>query len=205
MTAANYRQAFGLKILNARHPGVRRLKRQGYQPEIHGNKVWRSSYLVMDYLQRHPLPKTTRVLEIGCGWGALGLFCAKRFGCKTHGVDADAKVLPFFALQAQVNGLSVTAEDKSFKQLDQAWLASFDLILGADVCFWEPMADDLFCLMGRAKKAGVQQVMIADPCRAPFTALSARCQKNYGDGAKVVEKHLRRPVNASGEILIVNL
>ena len=50
------RQAFGLKILNAGHPSIRKLKSQGFQAEIHGNKFWNSSFLVMDYLKRNPLP-----------------------------------------------------------------------------------------------------------------------------------------------------
>ena len=65
------------------------------------------------------------------------------------------------------------------------------------------MADELFRLAGRARKAGVKQVMIADPCRPPFTDLSERCQDKYGDDVEVVEKFLKRPVNASGEILII--
>ena len=65
------RQAFGLKILNAGHPSIRKLKSQGFQAEIHGNKFWNSSFLVMDYLKRNPLPQGIRVLEIGCGWGLL--------------------------------------------------------------------------------------------------------------------------------------
>jgi len=47
--------------------------------------------------------------------------------------------------------------------------------------------------------------MIADPCRAPFTELAKRCKDQFGDQAQVEEKWLKRPVPASGEILIVNL
>ena len=67
MAARKHRQAFGLKILNANHPGIRQIKREGHQAEIHGNKFWNSSYLIMDYLKKNPLPKRSRVLEIGCG------------------------------------------------------------------------------------------------------------------------------------------
>ena len=205
MSAAQYRQAYGLKILNARHPGVRRLKRSGHQAEIHGNRFWNASYLAMDYLRRHPLPQGTRVLEVGCGWGLLGQFCAKRFGCQVHGTDADANVLPFLALQAQVNGVQMTAEQKSFRQLSAAALARYDLILGADICFWEPMTADLFSLIARAAQAGVRRVMIADPCRAPFSSLSRRCQQRYGAAAKDLDQWLTRPVKATGNLLLINL
>ena len=111
------RRAFGLKILNANHKEIRRLKREGHQAELHGNKFWNSSFLVMDYLRKHPLPKKTRVLEIGCGWGLLGLYCAKKFGCKVSGIDADENVLAYLALHAQVNDVKMRGEKKSFERL----------------------------------------------------------------------------------------
>jgi hypothetical protein len=63
------------------------------------------------------------------------------------------------------------------------------------------MTGILYNLIGRAKKAGVKTIMIADPCRPPFTALVKKCRGKYD--VQVEEKFLKRPVNASGEILIV--
>ena len=54
MNPSTQRQAFGLKILNAKHHAVRKLKAEGHQAEIHGNKFWNSSFLIMDHLKRHP-------------------------------------------------------------------------------------------------------------------------------------------------------
>ena len=197
-----HRQAFGLKILNANHASIRQLKRTGHQAEIHGNKFWNSSYLIMDYLKKHPLPGKSRVLEIGCGWGLLGLYCARRFGNRVHGIDADRNVLPYLELHASINDLKMTAERKTFNQLTVDYLKKFDVILGADVCFWDEMTGQLFNLIARARRASVKQVMIADPCRPPFNDLVTRCQDRLPD-VDVVEKFLHRPVNASGEILVV--
>ncbi len=196
------RQAFGLKILNANHPEVRRLKREGFQAELHGNKFWNSSFLIMDYLKKHPLKKKARVLEIGCGWGLLGLYCAKNFQARVTGIDADENVLPYLELHAEINGLKMTGEKKSFQQLTVAYLSQFDIILGADICYWDEMTDILAKLIARSKRAGVKQVLIADPCRPPFTDLAEKCTEKY-DSVELVEKFLSRPVNASGEILIV--
>ena len=202
MSTRQYRQAFGLKILNANHPGVRQLKREGYVAEIHGNKFWNSSYLIMNHLKRNPLPKRSRVLEIGCGWGLLGLFCAKEFGNKAHGIDADENVLPYLELHSKVNGFKMTGEKKTFNQLSVDYLSNFDVIMGADICFWDELGNQLFNMIRRAKKAGVKQVLISDPCRPPFNDLAERCETRL-EGVERVEKFLKRPVNASGEILIV--
>jgi len=203
MPSRNKRKAFGLTVLNASHPLVRQLKREGIVAQIHGNKFWNSSYLLMDYLRKNPLPKSARVLEIGCGWGLLGLYCGTQFGNRVHGIDADSNVLPYLDLHAEVNGVKMTREKKTFNQLTIDYLRSFDVILGADICFWDDMTAQLFNLIKRAQKAGVKQVMIADPCRPPFSALVSRCEEKL-DQVTVLEKFLKRPVNASGEILIVN-
>ena len=71
MTQRNYRQAFGLKILNSNHAKVRQLKKEGYVAEIHGNKFWNSSFLIMSYLKKQRIPKKYKVLEIGCKKGFL--------------------------------------------------------------------------------------------------------------------------------------
>jgi hypothetical protein len=44
--------------------------------------------------------------------------------------------------------------------------------------------------------------MVSDPCRPPFSELAVKCDEKL-DNVELVEKFLKRPVNASGEILIV--
>ncbi len=197
------RRAFGVKILNSNHKEIRRLKRDGHVAELHGNKFWNSSFLIMNHLRKHPLKKRSRVLEIGCGWGLLGIFCAERFDSRVTGIDADENVLPYMELHADVNKVKIAGEKKTFQQLSVGYLSQFDVVVGADICFWDEMAGMLFNLTHRAVKAGVKQIMIADPCRPPFSDLSERCQKRYGDNAKVEAMWLSHPVRASGEILIV--
>lgn len=206
MANPDRRTAFGVKILNSNHKDIRRLKREGYVAEIHGNKFWNSSFLIMDYLKKNPLKENVRVLEIGCGWGLLGIYCARQFDAQVTGIDADENVLPYMALHADINKVQITGRKMTFAQLSTKVLQDFDVILGADVCFWDEMSPMLLNMIKRAEKAGVSKVMIADPCRSPFTDLSQRCLKRYGeDQVTVEEKWLKRPVNASGEILIVDL
>ncbi|MDP6980748.1 MAG: methyltransferase domain-containing protein [Myxococcota bacterium] len=200
--ARDSRTAFGLEILNSNHPEVRKLKREGNWPYIHGHKFWNSSFLIMNELRREPLPRGSRVLEIGCGWGLLGIYCAKNFDARVTGVDADRNVFPFLELHARRNGVEIETEVKRFERLTVERLRDFDVILGADICFWDELTPILFNLMRRAGKAGVKQVIIGDPSRSPFTDLANRCDETYRS-ARVVARSIARPVRAIGELLIV--
>jgi predicted nicotinamide N-methyase len=192
----------GLKILNAHHSDIRSLKIQGHAPEIHGHKFWNSSFLMMNYLKKHPLQEGARVLEIGCGWGLLGIFCAREFNARVTGTDADSNVFPFLDLHARINGVKVHTVKKSFEKLTVKDLTSFDVVLGADICFWDPLSPVLFKLIKRSLRAGVQQVMIADPSRSPFNRLADRCV-NELQAVEILERRMTRPIRARAEILIV--
>ena len=120
------------------------------------------------------------------------------------GIDADENVLPYMELHAQMNDVKIIGKKMSFGQLTVEKLKAFDIILGADICFWDEMSPLLFNLIKRALKAGVSTIMISDPCRPPFADLVARCQDKYDNKVELEEKWLSRPVHASGEILIVH-
>jgi len=197
------RRALGLQIMNSSHRDIKRLKQEGYVAELHGNKFWNSSFLLMNHLKKHPLKKNARVLEIGCGWGLLGIFCAKNFSARVTGVDADKNVFPFLNLHSELNGVKVKTEKSSFEQLTQNWLANFDVILGSDICFWDDMSIILYNLIRRSLRAGVKQIIISDPCRSPFNDLANRCQERLAN-AYTVSRRMSRPVRASGELLIID-
>jgi predicted nicotinamide N-methyase len=197
------RRALGLQILNSSHRDIKSLKQEGYVAELHGNKFWNSSFLIMNHLKRHPLKKGTRVLELGCGWGLLGIYCAKNFSARVTGMDVDKNVFPFLKLHGELNGVKIKTEQNSFEHLTKNWLSNFDVILGSDICFWDEMSVTLFNLIRRSLKAGVKQIIISDPCRSPFTELANRCQEKLPN-AYTVSRRMSRPVRASGELLIVN-
>lgn len=202
MARRTYRTANGLTLLQPSDPRMRVLKRAGHVAEIHGDRVWDSSFLLMRHLEHEPLARGARVLEIGCGWGLLGQFCAQRFGARVHGIDADPNVLPYLDLHAAVNGVTMTAERRRFEQLTSAFLSDFDVVLGADICFWDALVRPLYNLVRRARRAGVGRILIADPGRVPFQALASRCKRQL-DAVARVALDIRRPVHASGEVLAI--
>jgi predicted nicotinamide N-methyase len=195
------RQAFGLTILDASHPEVRRLRHEAAQPTLHGQKVWRASFLLMDYLQQHGLHTGARVLDLGCGWGLVGIYCAKTFNAQVTGLDADAAVFPYLQLHAQRNGVHIQTRQCTFAQLSPQDLAAFDFIVGADICFWDELIDPLYHLVRHGINAGVAEILVADPDRPPFDDLCARCATACD--AAVLDWEMTRPVATSGRILRV--
>jgi predicted nicotinamide N-methyase len=194
-------RAYGIRVLQSRHPEIRRLKRL-HAPSVHGNKHWASSWLLMDYFRHHGLAEGTRVMEIGCGWGLAGIYCAKKYGAIVTGVDIDPEVFPYLHLHAAINKVHVATLQQKFNRLKETHLQDIDVVIGADICFWDKMVYPLKRFILRAMNAGVQQVIIADPDRPPFQRISRYfVRKRRGE---VLDWSVQRPRNIHGQLLKIN-
>lgn len=195
------RQAYGVTSLTSRHPDLRRLKKEQTEPSLHGNKLWGSCYLMMEYLEQNPLEQGSKVMDIGCGWGLGSIYCAKTFGAVVTGVDADPAVFPFLNLLAAHNQVSIQTQTQRFEQISQQELAKFDVIIGADICFWDELAENVYRLIARAIKAGVSRIILTDPQRPPFTAMAERCvERHYAELLPVATSTPRR---FTGSVLVI--
>ena len=154
----------------------------------------------MDFLKRQGLPQDSRVIEVGCGWGLASIYCAKKHEARVTGVDMDSAVFPYLKLHAEVNRVRVKTERMKFQDLRKKRLSKFDLMIGADVCFWDELVDPVYKLIRRAVKADVQQVIIADPGRPPFHALSEKVVDKIG--GEVKEWELDEEIKAEAYLLI---
>jgi predicted nicotinamide N-methyase len=188
-------------MLAPSHPEVRRLQHAAAPPSLHGHKVWPTSLVLIDYLHQRGVPARARVLELGCGWGLVGTYCAKTFQAQVTGLDADAAVFPYLQLHAQRNGVHLATRHGTFADLTPQELAAFDLIVGADICFWEELVDPLYQLVRHGVAAGVAEILVADPGRPPFDELCAQCL-HQGE-AEVLAWAMTTPVKESGRILRV--
>lgn len=198
--AENEIQAFGVRVLLSHHPKVRRLKRDNL-PSHHGNKLWTSSWLLMDYIGRQGLPRKARVMDLGCGWGLAGIYCAKKHKACVTGVDIDSEVFPYLRLHAAINQVKIATMRKSFQGLTREQLRGIDVLIGADICFWDSLVDPLRRLIRRALDAGVKMVLIADPGRSTFEELGDYfCEKM---GGVLLDWEVRYPRRIQGQILKV--
>jgi predicted nicotinamide N-methyase len=193
-------EAYGVTILGSKHPWITERLEDG-PPEIHGDKFWHTTWLLLDHLERLRLRPKTRVLEIGCGWGIASAYCAKVRGAKVTALDADPNVLPIAKLQAEANGVKIRTVEGRFESVPADLLRETDVVVGADICFWDELVDPLFGLIRRALRAGVQRVVLADPGRPCFEDLAALCEEQLR--AILIDTETKKPTKADGYVLVV--
>jgi len=193
--------AYGVKGLLATHPAVRRLK-NGHQPSVHGTKVWNSSWLLMDYIEHCLDCRGVEALDIGCGWGLTGVYLAKNHGAAVTAVDIDPDIEPYLNLHAQKNEVALAFENAGFDQVTSRLLRDTDMIVGADICFWDELVDPLRRLIQRALRWNVGTILIADPGRQPFEDLAAQFESR--PDTEILDWDIDAPFEASGRILAIH-
>lgn len=193
-------QAYGIYLLQNKHRLIRRLKKV-YEPTVHGHKTWAASFLLMDYLTHNPIRRSTKVMEIGCGWGPASVFCARRFKSKVTGVDMDKDVFPFLEVVAALNDVEVEPLVSKFEDLPNKLLGQHKVLIGSDICFWDNLVQPLYRLVRRSLKAGTQRVIITDPGRPTFYELCDKLSKKHD--VTLQEWYATEPDRFVGEVLEV--
>jgi predicted nicotinamide N-methyase len=156
----------------------------------------------MDYLHTHSPEHYNSVIDVGCGWGLAGIWCAKTLGAEVTSVDADPNVFPYLQAAASINDVSTGHLVSRFEKLTTKKLAEYDMLIAADICFWDELVDPVANMVNRAVKAGVKQILIADPERSPFFEVADRCMRRHC--AEVVEWETKSPLSAQGAILVIH-
>ena len=189
----------GIKALKPNHPEVANLIEEGYQPSDFGSRIWRSSYLLIEYLSRHILSGTRQAMELGCGWGLAGTYLQKTFDVEVIATDRDADVFPFQQLVCRHNDIDMQTQHCSLSGLREHDLRDIDLMIGADICYSDDNARDIerLCLH-MTRQQGVE-LILADSGRAPFLNLVERLGLCYS--VKMTPLTLELPTAVSGHIL----
>ncbi len=138
-------------------------------------------------------------MEVGCGWGLAGIYCAKKYGAQVTGVDIDPEVFPYLRLHAKINNVPMTTMLKGFDELTQNHLRNVDVMIGADICFWDNMVSPLEHLIGRALDMGVKLVLIADPGRSSFDKFSENSVKNMS--GEMWDRTVEHPYSFQGKVM----
>lgn len=190
----------GVHFYRSRHARIRELKRQ-HAPSVFGYRIWSSCWLLMDYLKALGVSPGARIMEVGCGWGMAGIFCARELGAEVTCVDADPEVFHYLRLHSQLNRVRIATLNRRFEDLAAPELAGLDLLIGADICFWDEMTARLSVMIDRALACGVGRIIIADPGRSSFMSLAAYCLEAHD--ARVFTLSVRKPYTFTGRLLVI--
>lgn len=170
----------GVKYHTASHPEVKKHYREGRRPLEFGNKVWATTLVVLNNLNNKENSfKNLKILEIGCGWGLLGIFLAKKYTCEVTASDFDENVMPLVDIQAKANDVDIETKVAGFSELTIGYLKNFDLVIGSEVCYSDEVATDLKKLIERSMIAGVKKIILADPGRPDFKELMKESMDFY--------------------------
>ena len=191
-----------ITLLKGNHKEILKLKKK-YRPTDHGHKVWPTSWLLIDYLNKSDIASGKRVMDLGCGWGLTGINCAKNHNSRVTCVDVDGDVEPYVRLMAETNGINIRFLNLGIDQVKRPCLKDMDMIVASDICFCDSLIDPLRRLIQRAKRAGVKRVLISDPGRWPFEDL---CDLVTGKkGVELIDWQVQEPVEVNGKILNITL
>jgi len=139
------------------------------------------------------------VMDVGCGWGLAGIYCAKQHKAVVTCLDADPMVFPYLQLHREANQVEVASRNMGFADLRAGHFAGIDVMIGADICFYDEMVEPLKALIAMARSAGVRLIIIADPGRSPFNSLESYYTENRG--GRTFTRSIERPFDFKGRIL----
>lgn len=191
-------RSHGIRLLLPNHKSIRKL-RKTHVPSNHGHKVWPTSWLVIDYMKNTRLKSGKRVLDLACGWGLSGIFCAKVFHSKVTWIDGDDAVYPYLNLLAEKNKVTGNFMHMDINKVGSRILRNTDIVVASDICFCDSLIDTLRRFINRAKNASVSHIYISDPGRWPFFDLSEPYLNKKG--VELIDWKVRRPVESEGKIL----
>ena len=104
------------------------------------------------------------VVDFATGSGIVAIAAAKAGAASVLAADIDPFCAAAVALNAEANGVRLGFTDADL--LDAAPPA-VELILAADICYEQPLADRVMAWLGAARAAGAR-VLIGDPGRSYF-------------------------------------
>ncbi len=192
------KSCFGIKFYQSGHPKIRQIKRI-HTPGKFGFRTWTSCWLLMDYLKTLSIRPGLNIMEVGCGWGLAGIFCAGILEAKVICVDSDSEVFPFLRAHAKLNQAQVSILHKRFEDLTSHDFANIELLIASDICFWDDMPVSIMAMIEFALACQVPRILIADPGRTPFQRLSYECVSRFD--ARVFNHSVRKPHLIGGRIL----
>ena len=127
--------------------------------------AWAGGQALARYLLDHPSEVAgRRVVDFATGSGIVAIAAAKAGAADVLAADIDGFCGAAVGLNAAANGVAVRFTDAN---LLEAAPPAVDLICAADICYEQPLADEVMSWLRAARAAGAR-VLIGDPGRSYF-------------------------------------
>ncbi len=110
-------------------------------------------------------------------------------------------VFPYLEATAGINKVATRHLVSRFEKLKTRQLKEYDMLIAADICFWDELVNPVYNMVNRAVKAGVKHILIADPERPTFLEMAGRCIDRHC--ADLIEWETRSPIKAQGAIMVI--
>ncbi|HEY0697129.1 MAG TPA: 50S ribosomal protein L11 methyltransferase [Micromonospora sp.] len=125
--------------------------------------AWAGGQGLARHLLDHPEAVAgRRVLDLASGSGLVAIAAARAGAAAVRAVDIDPLAVAAVGLNAEANGVAVTAELADVLDSDPA---DAEVVLAGDVFYSQAMTDRVLRFLRRAARSGVQ-VLVGDPGRA---------------------------------------
>ena len=109
-----------------------------------------------------------RVLEIGCGWGALAEYAGREFGAQVTGVTLSAEQLAWAQQRLAAAGVAADLRFQDYRDLNAANAAPYDAIASIEMFeavgreYWQGFFETLKRQLKPGGKACIQSIVIRD-------------------------------------------
>ncbi|HLT10226.1 MAG TPA: 50S ribosomal protein L11 methyltransferase, partial [Micromonosporaceae bacterium] len=131
---------------------------------------WAGGQALARYLLDHPDEVADRrVLDLAAGSGLVAIAASRSGAAEVQAVDVDRLAASAIELNAEANGVAVTAVCADVLDNHITEIGEVDLVTAGDVFYSQAMSQRVLRFLKRARGAGVA-ALVGDPGRAYFPA-----------------------------------
>ena len=136
-----------------------------FQGDLAGDLTQAQHAKVRRALQQVRLQPGQRLLEIGCGWGALAEKAADEFGAHVTGVTLSTEQLAFGRERLQRQGLQGDLRLQDYRDIDDApfdAICSIEMVEAVGQDYWPTYFETVARLLRSGGRACIQSIVIDD-------------------------------------------
>jgi cyclopropane-fatty-acyl-phospholipid synthase len=148
-----------------------------------------------------------RVLEIGCGWGALVEQATHEFGARLTGVTLSAEQLEFARARLDAAGIAAELRLQDYRDIDDApydAIVSIEMFEAVGRCYWPAFFASVAARLKPGGKACVQSITIRDDLFERYLRSSDFIQQYVFPGGLLPSRREFRAATAAAGLEVVD-